>query len=117
MTNFRENRLKRKIRIKNKINRDKSRARLTVFRSGKHLYAQVIDDVKNKTLFSVNDKNLQDKKLKSNKTDQAKMAGEILGEKIVKGKIKDLVFDRNGYKYHGRVKALAEGVRSKGLKF
>src|SRR3989338_4735760 len=117
MINFRQNRLKRKIRIKNKINRDKSRVRLTVFRSGKHLYAQVIDDVKNKTLFSVNDKDLQDNKSKSNKTDKAKMAGEILGEKIVKGKIKDLVFDRNCYKYHGRVKALAEGVRSKGLKF
>lgn len=117
MTNFRQNRLKRKIRIKNKINQDKSRARLTVFRSSKHLYVQVIDDVKNKTLFSVSDRDLQDNKSKPNKTDQAKMAGEILGEKIIKGKIKDLVFDRNGYKYHGRVKALAEGVRSKGLKF
>lgn len=117
MTNFRQNRLKRKIRIKNKINQDKSRARLTVFRSSKHLYVQVIDDVKNKTLFSVSNRDLPDNKSKSNKTDQAKMAGEILGEKIIKGKIKDLVFDRNGYKYHGRVKALAEAVRSKGLKF
>ncbi|MBI3955119.1 50S ribosomal protein L18 [Candidatus Gottesmanbacteria bacterium] len=117
MTNFRENRLKRKLRIKNKINRNKTRTRLTVYRSSKHLYAQVIDDVKNKTLFMVSDLNLQENKLKSKKIEKAKMVGEMIGDKLISEKIKDVVFDRSGYKYHGRVKALVEGVRSKGLKF
>ena len=96
--------------------------RLCVFRSNKHIYAQLIDDEKGKTLVSASDLDLKKSKTKSKKelTGKAAIAhrvGEILAKKAVEKKFEKIVFDRGGYKYHGRVKALADGVREGGLKF
>ncbi len=86
--------------------------RLTVFRSNKHLYAQIVDDGERKTLVSAGDQ-----KLKGTKTEKAKEVGKLLAQKASEKKIKEVVFDRGRFKYHGRVKALAEGAREGGLKF
>ena len=86
--------------------------RLSVFRSNKYTSAQLIDDSAGKTILSVSTKELKEKK---NKTEQAKMLGEILAEKTLKAGIKKAVFNKGPYRYHGRVKAVAEGARSKGL--
>jgi len=90
--------------------------RLCVFRSSKHISAQLIDDEKGKTLLLVNDLNLSPKKGQT-KVDIAHCVGEELVKQAKDKKIEQVVFDRGGYKYHGRVKALAEGARSRGLKF
>lgn len=86
--------------------------RLAVFRSTQHIYAQIIDDTKNKTLVSASDV-----KTKGTKKEKAQSVGEKLAEKAKKLKIKKIVFDRGGYKYHGRIAALAEGARKGGLEF
>ncbi len=93
------------------------RLRLTVFRSNKHIYGQVIDDEKGETLASVSDlSNLGDLgNLK--KTERARKIGKLLAEKALEKKIKEVFFDRGTFRYHGRVKALAEGAREGGLKF
>jgi len=101
--------------------------RLCVFRSNKHIYAQLVDDEKRKTILSSSDQEsktqIKKKKIKENqKTLTGKVAiayevGKLIAEKALKEKIKEVVFDRGGYKYHGRVKALAEGARGGGLKF
>lgn len=113
-----KNKMKRKIRVRKRIN-PLGRPRLSVFRSGKHIYAQIIDDGKRKTLISASDnqpgKSL--KEVKMTKIQKAKEVGEIIAQKAAKIKITDVVFDRGSYKYHGRVKALAEGAREGGLKF
>lgn len=88
--------------------------RLCVFRSIKHTYAQLIDDEKGKTLIAVNDEKIKEKK---KKIDKAKKIGKLIAEQALEKKIKKVVFDRGGYKYHGRVKALAEGAREGGLIF
>lgn len=88
--------------------------RLSVFISNRHLYAQLIDDTKNKTILSVSD--LKSKK-KLKMTVVAKELGELLAQRALEKKIEKIVFDRSGYKYHGRVKALAEGAREGGLRF
>lgn len=94
------------------------RLRLAVFRSNKHIYAQIIDDEKGHTLVAANEKDLKLKKEeKLTKTQKAKMVGKILAEKAKRKKITNVWFDRRAYKYHGRVKALAEGAREGGLKF
>jgi large subunit ribosomal protein L18 len=89
--------------------------RLSVFRSNAHIYAQVIDDQKKSTLVSVSEKDLGE--LKANKTEIAKAIGQKLAEKAKDKKIKKVVFDKGPYKYHGRVKALADGAREGGLVF
>ena len=86
--------------------------RLCVFRSLRYIQAQLIDDSQGRTLLSVSDKDL-----KGNKTERAKETGKLLAKKAVAAKITEVVFDRAGCKYHGRVKALAEGAREGGLKF
>lgn len=93
------------------------RYRLAVFRSNKHIYAQIIDDEKGHTLVAASD--LKDLKAgkKLTKTEKAEKVGKILAEKALKLKIKDVFFDRRKYRYHGRVKALAEGARAGGLNF
>ncbi|MGX7591071.1 50S ribosomal protein L18 [Candidatus Karelsulcia muelleri] len=91
------------------------RPRISVFRSNKHIYVQIIDDVNHQTLLSSSSKKKSN--LKITKTKMASKIGMILGEKAKKIGIYKLVFDRNGYLYHGRVKALAEGLRKTGLKF
>ena len=93
------------------------RVRLSVFRSGRHIYAQVIDDRQGLTLASAS---TLDKELKTKKTaglDAAKAVGELLAKRAKEAKVKDVVFDRGGYLFHGRVKALAEGARAGGLAF
>lgn len=92
------------------------RPRLSVYRSNKHIYAQVIDDESGSTLAFVSD--LNHKKAKGQtKQDMAKVVGEMVAEEAMKNKVTKVVFDRRGRKYHGRIKALAEGARSKGLQF
>ncbi|MGX7638284.1 50S ribosomal protein L18 [Candidatus Karelsulcia muelleri] len=93
----------------------KKRHRISVFRSNKQIYVQIIDDVNHQTLLSYSSKKKSN--LKITKTKMARKIGMILGEKAKKRGIYKLVFDRNGYLYHGRVKALAEGLRKTGLKF
>ena len=94
--------------------------RLVVFRSLKYIYGQIIDDTSHKVLASISDKSKSappDIKKSKTKMDASKMLGKALGELAVKNKIQKVVFDRNGYIYHGRVKAFADGAREGGLKF
>ncbi len=107
--------LKNKARIRKKITGSSERPRLSVFRSQKHLYAQLIDDVSGKTLESCSSL-----KIKGNVKSQIELArkvGETIGKKALDKKIKKVVFDRGGFIYHGRVKALADGARQVGLEF
>lgn len=113
-----KNRIKRSIRIRSKIKRSKDKPRLCVFRSSRSIYAQVIDDVTGKTIISASEKELKtDSKEKLTKTQKAALLGKLLAQKSVKFKITQVVFDRNGYKYHGRIKALADTAREGGMKF
>jgi large subunit ribosomal protein L18 len=95
------------------------RARLSVFRSGEHIYAQIIDDAKGKTLVAASSLDVELKKmLKTGANKDAAMAvGKLVAEKAKKAGVKQVVFDRGGYAYHGRVKALAEAAREAGLDF
>ncbi|NMC35612.1 50S ribosomal protein L18 [Candidatus Beckwithbacteria bacterium] len=100
-------RAKRQMRNRAKIAQTSDRAHLTVFRSGKHIYAQLIDQ-KGKTLATASDA----KAKKGTKTEKAQAVGEEIGKKAVELKIKQAVFDRGAYKFHGRVKAVCEGARA-----
>lgn len=95
------------------------RPRLSVFRSGKHIYAQVIDDVQGKTLASAStlDKELQGKVEKTATSDAATEVGKLVAARAVAAGVSQVVFDRGGYIYHGRVKALADAAREGGLQF
>lgn len=106
-------RLHRKKRIRSKAQGTLARPRLAVFRSLKELYAQVIDDNAGETLVSANIKEVKVK----NTLEGAKILGTAVAKKCLDKKIETVVFDRSGYKYHGKVKALAEGAREGGLKF
>ncbi|MDX9941997.1 MAG: 50S ribosomal protein L18 [Bacteroidales bacterium] len=110
-------RTKIKYRIRKKVQGTSDRPRLTVFRSNKGIYAQVINDLEGRTLVSASSvsKELADKKI--TKSEMAKEVGKLLAGKAVEAGIEKVVFDRNGYLYHGRVKSLAEGAREGGLKF
>ena len=108
-------RQKRHMRVRNKISGTAERPRLNVFRSNKNIYAQVIDDVAGVTLVSAS--TLDSDVNGDDKTDQAKAVGELVAKRAVEKKISDVVFDRGGYLYHGRVQALAEAARENGLKF
>lgn len=112
-------RIKRAKRNRFKIlKKSSSKYRLSVFRSNKHIYAQIIDEVNQKTLFSSSSLDKSLKLEKGSNKDAAFKVGENIASKAVKGGFKDsLCFDRGGYIYHGRIKELAEGARSKGLKF
>ena len=112
---FRRNRIKQ--RIRKIVHGDAQSPRLSVFRSNKGIYVQLIDDLSGKTLVAASsaDKGIAD--AKGNKIEQAKLVGKAIGEKAVKAGIASVRFDRNGYLYHGRIKSLAEGAREAGLKF
>ena len=113
-------RIRRKISIRKKLSGTAEIPRLSVYRSLKHIYAQVIDDTKGNTLVSASTLQpefISEKKKKLKKTEEAFLIGEILAKKCLKKEIKRICFDRNGFKYHGRVKAMAEGARKAGLKF
>lgn len=103
----------RKKRIRGKISGTESRPRICVFRSNKEIYVQVIDDISGKTFFSAN---LKEAKAKNNVEGALKL-GKLIAKKCKEGKIQEVVFDRCGYKYHGKVKSLADGAREGGLKF
>jgi large subunit ribosomal protein L18 len=111
-----ERRIRRKGRIRAKVFGTGKRPRLSVFRSNVHIYGQIIDDEKGETLVSFGDINLK-KQAKMRKTKIAESVGGELAKKALAKKIKSVIFDRNGFAYHGRVKALADGAREGGLKF
>ncbi|MGB3618685.1 MAG: 50S ribosomal protein L18 [Catalinimonas sp.] len=102
-------------RIRNRLAGTTTRPRLSVFRSNKEIYAQVIDDVAGHTLFSASSRDAEGDS--AGKVDVAREVGKKLAEKTLAGGVSEIVFDRGGYLYHGRVKALAEGAREGGLKF
>lgn len=109
-------RVKRKRRIRGRVNGTADRPRLTVYRSNRHLYAQVIDDISGSTIAAISSLQGEGKTLKPTVGDAGKL-GEIFGKQIKSMKIKTVVFDRNGYLYHGVVKSFADGVRKSGLTF
>lgn len=110
--------LKRKKRVRAKIFGTRQRPRMSVYRSNKGLYVQLIDDVKRITLLGVACKALAKEFIKAkSKQEVAFVLGEEVAKKALKQKIKTVVFDRSGYRYIGRIKALAEGARKGGLKF
>lgn len=110
-----ERRAKIKRRIRRNVNGTSAKPRLTVFRSNKQIYAQIIDDSTGKTLVAASTYN--NKAAKGSKSEQAAVVGKEVAEKAVKAGIETVVFDRNGYLYHGRVKTLADSARESGLKF
>ena len=111
------NRKARHERVRKKISGTSEMPRLNVYRSGKHIYAQIIDDAKSSTLVSAStlDKSLD--LTNSKKEEAAKAVGKLIGERALEKKIDNVVFDRSGYIYHGRIKELADGAREAGLKF
>ena len=111
-----ERRQRIKYRIRKKLSGNSDRPRMTVYRSNKQIYVQVVDDITGTTLISASsrEKEIADKKV--NKIDQAKLVGKRIAEKAKEKGIKTVVFDRNGYLYHGRVKNLADAARESGLK-
>jgi large subunit ribosomal protein L18 len=112
---FQRSRIRR--RIRGKISGTANRPRLSVFRSNKQIYAQIIDDAAGKTLVSASsmDKEIASKDVP--KIEQAKLVGQLLAEKAKQADVETVVFDRGGYVYHGRIKSLADGAREGGLKF
>ena len=112
-------RMKRKLRVRKKIFGTSDRPRLSVFRSSKHIYAQLIDDTSGKTLAASSslEKAFAALDKPESKCAAANSVGKIIGEKAKDKGIKKVIFDRNGYIYHGRVKALSEGAREAGLEF
>jgi len=113
-------RLKRKVRIRKKLVGTKERPRLCVFRSAKHIYAQVIDDTSGQTLAtaSSNEKAVKDRIGEAvKKKAVASQVGRVLAERVIEKGYKKVVFDRNGFLYHGRVEAVSEGAREAGLDF
>lgn len=113
-----ERRARIKKRIRKVITGTKEKPRLSVFRSNKHIYTQFINDDEGRTLLSVSSLNKEIAEKKNiTKTEQAKLVGKLTAEKSKAAKITNVVFDRNGYLYHGRVKALADAARETGLKF
>lgn len=109
-------RAKIKRRIRKKVFGTTSIPRLSVFRSNKQIYAQVIDDLTGKTIASVGSLKI-DEAQKVNKIEQASIIGKKIAEKAILAGVKVVVFDRNGYLYHGRIKSLADSARDGGLKF
>ncbi len=114
--NTRAQRMKRHNRVRGKISGTPERPRLSVFRSENHIYAQVIDDVAGNTLVSASSVEKSFEGSGSN-VEAAKKIGALVAERALKKGIEEVVFDRGGYIYHGRVQALAEGAREAGLKF
>lgn len=110
---------RRKLRIRKKVSGSSARPRLTVFRSAKHIYAQVIDDSTGQTLAhaSTLSKDVRGTLDEANKVDAAKKVGALIAKICKSKKIDRVVFDRNGYLYHGRVSALAQAAREAGLEF
>ena len=113
----RDKSLRRKTRSRSKIKMNTNRMRLAVYRSNKYIYGQMVDDSIGRTLMSISSKDIENKNEGKGKIDISFKTGEALAKMAKKKNINVIVFDRSGYKYHGRVKALAEGARKGGLKF
>lgn len=109
-------RVKRHLRVRNKISGTAERPRLTVFRSAKHIYAQVIDDVNGVTLAAASSTEKAFENYGGNK-EAAKEIGKLIAQRACEKGISEVVFDRSGYLYHGRIKELADGAREGGLQF
>lgn len=111
----------RKLRIRRRIRKvsagTTARPRLSVFRSNKEIYAQLIDDVEGKTLVAVSSRDKDLAKAKGTKSEVAALVGKTIAERSIKAGVEKVAFDRGGNLYHGRVKALADGAREAGLKF
>jgi large subunit ribosomal protein L18 len=112
-----ERRNKIKLRVRKNIKGSLTAPRLSVFRSNSEIYAQLIDDKGGKTLLAMGSVDKAVKSVKASKIEKAKLVGKLIAEKAVATGITAVVFDRNGFLYHGRVKSLAEGAREGGLKF
>ena len=112
-------RLKRKKRIRKKLIGTANRPRLCVFRSAKHIYAQLVDDSAGQTLVAASsmEKDLREAPETKNKVAVANEVGKVIGQRALEKGVKQVVFDRNGFLYHGRIKAVSEGAREAGLKF
>ena len=112
-------RIKRHKRIRNKISGSAERPRLSVFRSSKHIYAQLIDDVAGVTIAAAStvEKAIAEAVKEMTKSEQAKYVGSVLGQRAVEKGVSTCVFDRSGYLYMGRLEALADGAREAGLQF
>jgi large subunit ribosomal protein L18 len=110
---------RRKLRIRRKLSGTAERPRLTVFRSAKHIYAQAVDDVGGNTVAHIStlSRDVKPVALDLNKTDAAKKVGAAVAKALLAKGIDKVVFDRNGYLYHGRIQALADAAREAGLKF
>lgn len=114
MTTKIERRIKIKYRVRNKVSGTAERPRMSVFRSNKQIYVQVIDDLSGKTLASASSLGMTEKMPKK---EQAAKVGALIAQKAQEAGITTVVFDRNGYLYHGRVKEVADAARNGGLKF
>ena len=112
-------RLKRKKRIRKNIVGTPQRPRLCVFRSARHIYAQVIDDTRGQTLAAASslEKSVKESPDANNKKSAANLVGKLVAERALEKGVKQIVFDRNGFLYHGRVKAVSDGAREIGLDF
>ena len=108
-----EKRLRRHLRVRNRVAGTAERPRLVVFRSLKHIYAQLVDDTANKTLATVSDLGIEQGK----KGERAAEVGKLIAERAKSAGVTRVVFDRAGYRYHGRVQAVADGARKGGLEF
>lgn len=115
----RMSRIKKKQGIRKKITGSQERPRLSIFRSLKHIYAQIIDDVAGKTIASAStcEKAAKGQKDIKSKVEASDFVGRLIGERAIEKGIKKVVFDRNGFLYHGRVKAVSDGARKAGLDF
>ncbi len=114
MTQKNDRRIKIKTRIRGKISGTTEKPRMSVFRSNTQIYVQLIDDTANKTIATASSLSIKEKMTKK---EQAAKVGEMIAQTAASAGISSIVFDRNGYLYHGRVKELADGARKGGLKF
>lgn len=114
-----EAQLKRKKRIRKKITGTPERPRLSVFRSSRQIYAQIVNDVDGRTVVSASslEKTVKDQPSFENKIAVAQFIGKLIAERAIEKGLKEVVFDRNGFLYHGRVQAVSKGAREAGLKF
>lgn len=108
-----DRRNRRKLKIRGRVSGTTDRPRLSVFRTNQHIYAQLVDDLNSKTILATSDVKLE----KGTKSDKAKLVGENLAKLAQSKKITKVVFDRNGFKFHGRIKELAQGAKDGGLIF
>ncbi|MBL7905409.1 MAG: 50S ribosomal protein L18 [Bacteroidales bacterium] len=106
-----------KLRVRKNITGTLEKPRLTVFRSNKQIYAQIINDLEGKTIVSASSRTPEFPGTPMAKTEQAKLVGQLIAKRALEAGVEQVVFDRNGYLYHGRIKSLAEAAREGGLKF